>query len=143
MAADPAACAMLAVDGHVKEYAGRKGDLPTHFVARQGEPALTLVFGREGWSPALFRRLAKRGVAVIIWHKAFKGVDWPETAFHRVAVPVLVRQRSCMLARASSRALEFAAIEGWINVGGRFSRLGCRLRRVARRQRAARFGDWG
>ena len=149
MAADPAACATLAVDGHVKVYAGRKGNLPKHFVARQklclpasvsywinaldgspllclhqaldpkmvkaleaeivpqlealgvlpadapdltapdpGEPALTLVFDREGWSPALFRRLAQRGVAVITWHKAFKGEDWPEIAFHRVAVPV-------------------------------------------------------
>ena len=149
MAADPAACATLAVDGHVKVYAGRKGNLPKRFVARQklclpasvsywinaldgspllclhqeldpkmvkaleaeivpelealgvlpadapdltlpepGKPALTLVFDREGWSPALFRRLAQRGVAVITWHKAFKGEDWPETAFHRVAVPL-------------------------------------------------------
>ncbi len=149
MAEDPAACATLAVDGHVKVYAGRKGRLPKHFVARQklclpasvsywinalggspllclhkeldpkmvqaleadivpqlealgvlpadapdltapdpGEPALTLVFDREGWSPALFRRLAQRGVAVITWHKAFNGEDWPETAFDRLAVPV-------------------------------------------------------
>ena len=149
MAEDPAACATLAVDGHVKTYSGRKGRLPKRFVARQklclpasvsywinalggspllclhkeldpkmvqaleadtvpqlealgvlpadapdltapapGEPALTLVFERKGWSPALFRRLAQRGVAVITWHKAFNGEDWPETAFHRVAVPV-------------------------------------------------------
>ena len=38
-----------------------------------GEPALTLVFDREGWSPALFKRLARRGVAVITWHTGFKG----------------------------------------------------------------------
>ena len=63
-------------------------DAPDLTAPDPGEPALTLVFEREGWSPALFRRLAQRGVAVITWHKAFKGEDWPETAFHRVAVPV-------------------------------------------------------
>ena len=116
--------ATLAVDGHVKVYAGRNGRLPKHFVARQklclpasvsywvkalggapllclhkaldpklvkaiehdvvphlvklgvvpqaapdltkpqaGAPALTLVFDREGWSPDLFKRLARRGIA--------------------------------------------------------------------------------
>ena len=34
------------------------------------------------------RRLAQRGVAVIAWHKAFKGEDWPEAAFLRAAVPL-------------------------------------------------------
>ena len=53
-----------------------------------GEPALTLVFDREGWSPALFKRLARRGVAVITWHKGFKGEDWPEAEFRSVAVPI-------------------------------------------------------
>ncbi len=53
-----------------------------------GEPALTLVFDREGWSPALFKRLARRGVAVITWHKGFKGEDWPEAEFHTVSVPI-------------------------------------------------------
>ncbi len=33
-----------------------------------GQPALTLVFDREGWSPDLFRRLARRGVACLTWH---------------------------------------------------------------------------
>ena len=53
-----------------------------------GVPAVTLVFDREGWSPALFRRLARRGIAVITWHKNFKGEDWPETDFRAVEVPI-------------------------------------------------------
>ncbi len=32
---DPQHCATLSVDGHVKVYSGRKGNLPKHFVARQ------------------------------------------------------------------------------------------------------------
>ena len=139
--------ATLAVDGHVKVYAGRKGRLPKHFVARQklcmpasvsywinalggmpllclhkaldpklikaleqdvvphlmqlgvvpeappdltkpdaGVPALTLVFDREGWSPDLFKRLARRGIACITWHKNFKGEDWPEEDFRTLEV---------------------------------------------------------
>ena len=46
-----------------------------------GVPALTLVFDREGWSPDLFKRLARRGIACITWHKNFKGEDWPEEDF--------------------------------------------------------------
>ena len=141
--------ATLAVDGHVKVYAGRTGRLPKHFVSRQklclpastsywvnalggrpllclhkdldpgmaraleqdvlpaleriglpgpdapdltasedATPALTLVFDREGWSPALFKRLARRGVAVITWHKGFRGEDWPEEEFRAVAAPL-------------------------------------------------------
>ena len=141
--------ATLAVDGHVKVYAGRKGRLPKHFVARQklcmpasvsywinalggmpllclhkaldpklikaleqdvvphlqhlgvvpeaapdltkpdaGVPALTLVFDREGWSPDLFKRLARRGIACITWHKNFKGEDWPEEDFRTLEVPI-------------------------------------------------------
>ena len=38
-----------------------------------GLPQLTLVFDREGWSPDLFKRLARRGIACITWHKNFKG----------------------------------------------------------------------
>ena len=34
-AADSAACATLALDGHVKVYAGRERKLPKHFIARQ------------------------------------------------------------------------------------------------------------
>ena len=141
--------ATLAVDGHVKVYAGRNGRLPKHFVARQklcmpasvsywinalggmpllclhkaldpklikaieqdvvphlqqlgvvpeaapdltkpdaGVPALTLVFDREGWSPDLFKRLARRGIACITWHKNFKGADWPEQDFRTLEVPI-------------------------------------------------------
>ena len=141
--------ATLAVDGHVKVYAGRNGRLPKHFVARQklclpasvsywinalggtpllclhkaldpklikaleqdvvphlmqlgvvpeaapdltmpdaGAPALTLVFDREGWSPDLFKRLARRGIACITWHKNFKGEDWPQQDFRTFEVPI-------------------------------------------------------
>ena len=141
--------ATLAVDGHVKVYAGRNGRLPKHFVARQklclpasvsywinalggapllclhkaldpklvkalehdvvphllelgvlpeaapdltgpqpGAPALTLVFDREGWSPDLFKRLARRGIACITWHKNFKGEDWPQEDFRTLEVPL-------------------------------------------------------
>ena len=141
--------ATLAVDGHVKVYAGRNGRLPKHFVARQklclpasvsywinalggapllcvhkaldpklvkalehdvvpqllhlgvlaheapdltgphaGSPALTLVFDREGWSPDLFKRLARRGIACITWHKNFKGDDWPQERFRALEVPI-------------------------------------------------------
>ena len=160
---DSELCATLAVDGHVKVYAGRKGRIPKHFVARQklclpatasywvnalggkpllcmhqqldpkmvkalerdivpqletlgvlkadapdltqphsGEPALTLVFDREGWSPSCFRRLARRGIACITWHKNFKGVDWPDSDFNTFEVPIhgpaQVRKMSVALA---------------------------------------------
>ena len=146
---EPDLWATLAVDGHVKVYAGRKGRLPKHFVARQklclpastsywinalggkpllclhkkldptmvaaieadvvpalqdlgivnaqapdltakapGHPALTLVFDREGWSPELFRRLAKRGIACLTWHKNFRGEDWPVEDFSVTTVPI-------------------------------------------------------
>ena len=146
---DPELYATLAVDGHVKVYAGRKGKLPKHFIARQklclpasasywinaldgtpllclhksldpkmvqalehdvvpaletlgvvpqpppdltgpspGAPALTLVFDREGWSPALFARLARRDIAVITWHKNFNGEDWPHSDFRTAEVPI-------------------------------------------------------
>ena len=141
--------ATLAVDGHVKVYAGRNGRLPKHFVARQklclpasvsywinalggtpllclhqaldpklikaleqdvvphlqqlgvvpeaapdltkpeaGAPALTLVFDREGWSPDLFQRLARRGIACITWHKNFTGEHWPQEDFGTLEVPI-------------------------------------------------------
>ena len=51
-----------------------------------GVPALTLVFDREGWSPDLFKRLARRGIACITWHKNFKGEDWPEEDFRTLEV---------------------------------------------------------
>ena len=63
-------------------------DAPDLTVRDAGEPALTLVFDREGWSPALFRRLARRGVAVITWHKGFKGEAWPEADFQLATIPI-------------------------------------------------------
>ena len=63
-------------------------DAPDLTAAPDAAPALTLVFDREGWSPALFARLARRGIAVITWHKGFRGQDWPEAEFRPVAVPV-------------------------------------------------------
>ena len=51
-----------------------------------GAAALTLVFDREGWSPDLFKRLARRGIACITWHKNFKGEDWPEEDFRTLEV---------------------------------------------------------
>ena len=51
-----------------------------------GAPALTLVFDREGWSPDLFKRLARRGIACITWHKNFKGEDWPQEDFRTLEV---------------------------------------------------------
>ena len=51
-------------------------------------PALTLVFDREGWSPDLFKRLARRGIACITWHKNFTGEDWPQEDFRTLEVPI-------------------------------------------------------
>ena len=53
-----------------------------------GAPALTLVFDREGWSPDLFKRLARRGIACITWHKNFTGEDWPQEDFRTLEVPI-------------------------------------------------------
>lgn len=63
-------------------------DAPDLVASPQGAPALTLVFDREGWSPALFARLARRGIAVITWHKGFRGADWPEEEFRAVQAPL-------------------------------------------------------
>ena len=63
-------------------------DAPDLTAPDAGEPALTLVLDREGWSPALFKRLAQRGVAVITWHKNFQGEAWPVAAFRTVSVPI-------------------------------------------------------
>ena len=51
------------------------------------DPALTLVLDREGWSPAVCKRLAKRGIAMITWHKGFDRSDWLEDLFETVRVP--------------------------------------------------------
>ncbi len=63
-------------------------EAPDLTTGQDAPPALTVVFDREGWSPALFKRLARRGIAVITWHKNFKGEAWPETDFRPVEVPV-------------------------------------------------------
>ena len=63
-------------------------DAPDLTAPAPGEPALALVFDREGWISALFRRLARRGVAVITSHKGFKGEGWPEQDFRETAVPI-------------------------------------------------------
>ena len=63
-------------------------DAPDLQAEPQARPAVRLVFDREGWSPALFARLARRGVSVITWHKGFKGEGWPEDEFRTVQVPV-------------------------------------------------------
>ena len=63
-------------------------DAPDLTASEDATPALTLVFDREGWSPALFRRLARRGIAVITWHKGFRGEDWPEAEFRAVEAPL-------------------------------------------------------
>lgn len=62
---------------------GNAGDL-----LRGGRPAVTLVFDREGWNPDLFRRLARRGIAVITWHKNFRGGDWPVEDFTECTAPL-------------------------------------------------------
>ena len=51
-------------------------------------PALTLAFGRGGWSPALFARLARRGIAAVTWHKGFRGGPWPEEEFRAAGAPL-------------------------------------------------------
>ncbi len=62
------------------------GVLPAE--ADPAAPALTLVFDREGWSPALFRHLASCGIACITWRKGRKQPDWPADEFSRHAVPL-------------------------------------------------------
>ena len=62
------------------------GVLPAE--ADPAAPALTLVFDREGWSPALFRHLASCGIACITWRKGRKQPDWPADEFSQHAVPL-------------------------------------------------------
>lgn len=63
------------------------GRLPADWQAAQG-PALTLVFDREGWSPKLFRELARQGAACITWRKGSRADDWDASAFRTLAVPI-------------------------------------------------------
>ena len=63
------------------------GCLPADWQPAHG-PALTLVFDREGWSPKLFRELARQGVACITWRKGSRAGDWDASAFRTLAVPI-------------------------------------------------------
>jgi len=69
--------------------------------AASGEPRLTLVFDREGWSPALFRELRAVGIAVVSWHKGKQAERWPRSEFRAASFPV----RS---------PLGEATLEGWL-----------------------------
>ena len=142
--------ATLLVDGHVKVYSGRKGNLPKKFVSREklclpatasywvntlgGQPLLclhqdydpglikalehdvvneleaigalsadavdltvkgctsaplvTLVFDREGWSPAMMLRLARKGIACVNWHKNFKAPCWEDEDYDESVVTI-------------------------------------------------------
>lgn len=66
-----------------------------------GPPALTVVFDREGWSPALFAELEREGVACLTWRKGAKE-PWPRSWFTahdvQVAVPGGERHASVLLA---------------------------------------------
>ena len=77
----PLLCLHQALEQDVAPHLLQLGVVP-----EAGAPALTLVFDREGWSPDLFKRLARRGIACITWHKNFKGEDWPEEDFHPLEV---------------------------------------------------------
>ncbi len=48
-------------------------------------PRFTLVFDREGYSPALMLRLKEKHIACITYHK-FPGENWPETEFTKQQV---------------------------------------------------------
>lgn len=55
---------------------------------REDEPRLTLVFGRNGWSPRLFRDLRVFAIAVVTWIKGPQQQRWVESAFRKAAIPV-------------------------------------------------------
>ena len=81
-------------DGMVREiWSGivpqlrRLGLLPEQAGA-DGEPSLTLVFDREGWSPQLFRELRKAGIAVVSWRKGAQAERWPQSEFRAAAIPL-------------------------------------------------------
>ena len=56
--------------------------------AASGEPRLTLVFDREGWSPELFRELRAVGIAVVSWHKGPQAERWPRSEFRAASMAV-------------------------------------------------------
>ena len=67
------------VAGRAAAAAGELGLLPA--AQEPSRPRLTLVFDREGWSPALFAQLAERGIAVITWRKGPQAERWPDSEF--------------------------------------------------------------
>ena len=64
-------------------------DAPDLIADRNARPVLTLVFDREGWSPDLFERLARRGIAVITWHKGFEADPTRKYRFRKLPVPIV------------------------------------------------------
>ena len=81
-----------------------------------GPPQLTVVFDREGWSPALFAELARQGVACLTWRKG-GAPPWPRSWFQahdlRLAVPGGQRHASELLAERPLRlpAGRFGTVE--------------------------------
>ena len=70
-------------------------------------PRLTLVFDREGWSPALFAELRRQGIAVISWRKGAQTERWPAQEFLPASLPLpgplgVIRLEG----RAAERAVE-------------------------------------
>ena len=51
----------------------------------------TLVYDREGYSPALLKRMKERRIACISYHK-YPGNDWPEDEFQRHTVKLIFGQ---------------------------------------------------
>lgn len=48
----------------------------------------TLIFDREGYSPAFMKRMWQRGIACLTYHK-YPGDDWPEEEFHKQSVTLV------------------------------------------------------
>ena len=75
--------------------------------AASGEPRLTLVFDREGWSPALFRELRAVGIAVVSWRKGPQAERWPDSEFRAASIPVRSPLGEAMLeGRLAERELD-------------------------------------
>ena len=66
-----------------------KPGAPDQIADRNARHVLVPVFDREGWSPDLFERLARRWTAVIIWHKGFGADPSKNCRFRKVPVPLV------------------------------------------------------
>ena len=75
------------VPNRAERKAAKKAAMKAFAEAFWTKPALTIVFDREGWSPALFRWLAEIGIATIIRRKGDPGEDWPESDFKKMRIP--------------------------------------------------------